>query len=376
MKLVSIKTALKWLSLSLPFIITACGGGGGGASGGSSSSASSSSNSSSSAASQYSMADFSGDLGRAITVEYQQLNTDVAALESAASTFCADTASTVAFEQLQTGWVVAQRQWQRVQGINFGPANDDNRRYLIAFYPIDDASLSSRVEALISGTQNIAETIPASAAELQGFPALEYLLFRENALTLIRVPAETARHCEFISVVAGNLDSLIEPIANEWAGSYGAAFSASDNSQASLENWFGGIAELLQIVEDSKLRQVATGNTDNIESALAQVSRDNIAQNLDSLFSITTMGIDSGLDYLLIESDLASLNTEFAMRLAQFVTAESASDLSLLALSETSAGVTEMEILADTVHQVLEFFASDIADALGIYIGFNGADGD
>jgi len=372
----TVSIVVKSLSLCASLALVACGGSSGGSGGTTATSSSSSSSASSVSTTAYTLADFSSDLTASIRENYLQLNTDVAALNTAASEFCTDSSSATLFDDVKQRWVAAQRSWQSVQGINFGPANDSNRRYLIAFYPIDDASLSERVASLILGSQNIAEAIPASAAELQGFPALEYVLFRENALELINVPSDNVRYCGFIEAVSQNLVSLVTPIHSEWVGSYGDNFSSVANAQTSLESWFGGITEQLQVVEDSKLRQVSAGNTDNLESPFAMVSRDNIIQNIDSLSSIYTMGDTSGLDYLLVSSDLASLSVDFSSRLSQFYTAAGSSDTTLAALSATENGVVEIDSIAEATHQVLEYFASDIADGLGIYIGFNGADGD
>ena len=362
--------------------LAACGGGGGGGNSGgptSGSSSSSTSSGSSSSSGGYAKADLALDFSVLIRSGYADLDTRFTELATATTTFCGDTSSEENFDALKTSWQNAMQAWQYMQGINFGPIDEDTRRYRIAFYPLDQAQLDTRILDLINGTDEISqELVAGSAVSLQGLVALERIYFKTDALMFINVPSDTARYCALVSAITSNLTSISAPVLDAWqsGGSYALPFTNSANVETSLEDWFGSVVEHLQIIEDTKLRSAGGMNEGDIESPLAQSSLLNIDNNIAFIEAAFRIENDAGIEAILNAANATAVATELQARLNILRIALDARSGTLVELRGSDAGVTELEAIADAVHQVLEYMAVEVAEALDVFIGFNGADGD
>jgi len=327
----------------------------------------------------YNKVDFVSDLAEEIAAQYLLLQTELAGLDQNVDNFCADTRKVQSFQAVQQQWRLTLAAWQRVQGINFGPVNVESRRYRVAYYPLNHDRLASRISALVASGDDISEAVVAgSSADLQGLTAMEVILFRENALVVLNEGGQAPRYCHYLRALSTNLQALLAPVAIEWgqSGSYRQTFTAVGNVEQSLEDWFGSVAEHLQIIRDTKLRQVAAGVVNNIEAPYAQESLNNIANNLVLLRQVFDMQRNSGLDRLLEVNDLAREAQAFTQYMQAFSVQSSSLEGALLEYTSTPEGLDGLEALAASVHEVLEYFAVTLASGLDVYIGFNGADGD
>lgn len=275
--------------------------------------------------------------------------------------------------------MVAAQSWQRVQGINFGPVNDELRRYRIAFYPLNPDTLVNRIDNLIAGTDVLTASFLANkTADIQGLSALEKILFQALAFETVSAAPTSERYCSLLAAITSNLHNISMVVSNQWqsGGDYYSQFVLEENNEQSLESWFGSVAEHLEIIKNAKLLQVAIGSSADIETPLAQTSIDNIKNNFQYFLDAFYMNDESGVDYLL-ESvqggvELLDLTTQADVLTALL----SANTQSLVELSQSDAGVEDIEALGQAVHELLESFAIDVAGAVDVYIGFNGADGD
>ncbi|MBX2858209.1 MAG: imelysin family protein [Cellvibrionaceae bacterium] len=381
-------TCLSTIALAGCLALVACGGGGGSstpssaASSGSSSSSSTSNSSSGSGGngSTYSKTVFITDAATVLSTNYNALNIAVADLNTTTGNFCGDTSSEAEFTALQDNWRRAMNRWQSLQGINFGPAEDSVRRSRMAFYPADRNQLASRINDLIAGTDSIDENaIAEKSVDLQGLVALEQILFRSDALATINAADASIRYCQLLQAIAANLLTMTTEINTLWAAdaAYFSSFTRAENTEQSLEDLFGGLVEHFQIIENNKLRQPAVGNSGDIESPLAKTSMENIAANLSALEQFMFMDEDSGIDQLLeVSGDNSELLNDITTRINTLKAALANNDTSVVDLAATTAGSAQLETLAESVRDVLEKFATDIAIALDVFIGFNGADGD
>lgn len=352
-------------TLTLLVFIQSCSGGG--------STASTSSSSSKSIITGYNKQDLVVDLANQLTTAYAILDFTTTELESQSETFCTDTNSTEEFDTLKAKWVTAMLAWQYVQGINFGPAYEDTRLSRMSFYPIHRSVMQTRIDDLINDTDSITiDIIQNQGASLQGFVALEYVLFRDNALT--RINDSNTLHCQFIISVANNLTSMTTPMAEAWAtgGAYYKNFISNTNTQQSLEDWIKAINLHVTIIQ----KKVTSGNLSEIESPLAQISILNIKENIRFLKNAFTMTSDSGIDQVLKNLDVTSIADEMRNRLSIAETSLAAVNDSVTILNDSNAGIAELDKLVEEIHNIQEDLAIDVADALGISIIFNGADGD
>ncbi|ODS90543.1 MAG: hypothetical protein ABS44_00750 [Chryseobacterium sp. SCN 40-13] len=100
---------------------------------------------------------------------YQALKTDIIALQEAAAGFTA-APDAAKLSILRDSWYVAYLSWQKVDMLEFGPAEKQSLRSFLNIYPVT----TSKVEQNVSvGNYNL-ETF--NNYDAQGFPALDYLL--------------------------------------------------------------------------------------------------------------------------------------------------------------------------------------------------------
>lgn len=100
---------------------------------------------------------------------YQALNNDLDALKQAAAAFSANP-DAAKLSALRAGWYTAYLSWQKVDMLEFGPAETQSLRSFMNVYPVTTTKVNQNI---ISGTYNL-ETF--NNYDAQGFPALDYLL--------------------------------------------------------------------------------------------------------------------------------------------------------------------------------------------------------
>lgn len=100
---------------------------------------------------------------------YQALNTDLDALKQAAAAFGVNP-DAGKLNTLRAAWYTAYLSWQKVDMLEFGPAETQSLRSFMNVYPVTTTKVDQNI---ISGTYNL-ETF--NNYDAQGFPALDYLL--------------------------------------------------------------------------------------------------------------------------------------------------------------------------------------------------------
>lgn len=100
---------------------------------------------------------------------YQALNTDLDALQQAAAAFGANP-DAGKLNALRAGWYTAYLSWQKVDMLEFGPAEAQSLRSFMNVYPVTVTKVEQNIA---DGTYNL-ETF--NNYDAQGFPALDYLL--------------------------------------------------------------------------------------------------------------------------------------------------------------------------------------------------------
>ncbi len=142
-------------------------------------------------------------------------------LESAYLTFQGDL-STVNLEVVRDKWKAAYLKWQGIKVYDFGPVRDYGLKAAMATFPTD----TSKINANISGGSY---TLSAAAnIDAVGFPALDYLLFRVDALNYF---VGNSAYTTYGLDVIQKMKSEITLVQSAWS-SYRATFVTSTGTES------------------------------------------------------------------------------------------------------------------------------------------------
>lgn len=179
----------------------------------------------------YTRENLATDLRGEIAQRYGAFELAIEELKSTSSAYCENPEGETRFNALQDKWLLANRAWQSVQTVNFGPVTEDNRRFTIAFYPVSKKTLEARLTEFLENSD--APVAPGSATlnsvSLKGLPALEYLLFRDDAKARFD---RTRRHCDYLRLVSSSLADIAAVLHRQWRaeGAYAAQLAAPEQT--------------------------------------------------------------------------------------------------------------------------------------------------
>lgn len=108
--------------------------------------------------------------------------------------------------------------WARVQYISFGPIFEHQRAFRIEYWP-DKRNVVGRQLAEVLKKQDHAALEPARFATttvgVQGLPALERMLFGDDALSELKGPGAAFR-CGLFAAISTNLESIARDVVAGW----------------------------------------------------------------------------------------------------------------------------------------------------------------
>jgi predicted lipoprotein len=156
--------------------------------------------------------------------------------------------------------------WTRLEFLKFGPLAENNRLERMLFWP-DRKGIGlrqiQRVIAKQDASLKDAAKISSKSIALQGFSALEYLLFGKGHETLSQNTGEY--RCSYAAAVSKNIHSIAKQIFAEWSNSDG--FSKQwlspeksnplyyDEDEA-LSQLVGAIAQAFELIRDLRLKPI------------------------------------------------------------------------------------------------------------------------
>src|SRR4051812_1119257 len=150
---------------------------------------------------------------------YGELDSATGALSSALSDFCAAPVPERA-DALREKFAATVRAWAGVDFLRFGPMAQDGRYERFAFFPdVHGVGARQICGFLISQDDALLKpgAIAKQSAAVQGLPALESLLFSDNATLLLPAPPEPFR-CKLAVAVAENMRKIAGEALAGWQG--------------------------------------------------------------------------------------------------------------------------------------------------------------
>ena len=237
---------------------------------------------------------------------YAHLAESTEALNQSVTALCR-TPSEAALKDAKEAFAATVQAWSLVEPIRFGPVAEQHRYERIFYWP-DPKGLGARQvrEALDKEDATVTEaaSLSAKSVALQGLPALEYLLYGDDAGTLAKGGGEATFRCRFAETIAGNVAGMAKDIASGWqdgapyAKAYlepGPADAAYHTQKEVTLELFKTFATGIEIVRDQKMAKALGAKSEQARPQLApfwrsDLSFSNMADNLQSVRELFAKG--------------------------------------------------------------------------------------
>ena len=297
---------------------------------------------------------------------FEALATTSATLDETAQAHCAPTDP-----DLRAAFNTAFDAWVRVSHLRFGPTEQGDRGFALAFWP-DKRSKTPKALAALLASQDPSITTPVGMASqsvaTRGFYALERLIYDPQY-------AQTANAtylCSLIQGVTGDIAHTTAAINADWTGGYGTLLLLAGNDsfrdpREAGQQLLTALLTGIEFTADMRLgRPLGTFERPRPKRAEAWRSKRSLRHVILSLEATRDMAARlSGGD--------AALDRQFQHALDR---------AHALANDPIFAGVSDpqvrfqIESLQQEIRNIDQTIANDVAPRLGIAPGFNSLDGD
>lgn len=290
-------------------------------------------------------------------------------LENAAQLQCPENAV-----PLKAAYHAAFDAWLGVSHLRFGPLEEDNRGFALAFWPDTRGATPKALARMIAQEDPIvadAQDFTTVSVAARGFYALEYLLF-DPAL---RAAGTEAYRCNLMRAIAVDIHSNAEWINREWLESFAdimrnAPAGPYQSDEEVLRAFFKSLSTGLEFAADTRIGR-PMGSFDKprpnrAEARRSQRSLRNVLLNLRALAQLTrhlSQGHPEVQDELDVLFERAIL------------VGERLDDPVFAGVVEVQ-GRLRIEALQTAIQRIREIARVKLGGAYGISAGFNSLDGD
>lgn len=307
--------------------------------------------------------------------------------------------SSMSVADLKKAAIAAQDAWQMVQHIRFGPVEQDMRSTRFAFWPDVRNRTGLELAEILHARDRGAftrEQFPKENVVIQGFPALERLLFgKDSGRLLVDGTVDAHIRCAMLRAIAANLAAMSKDVYTDWTqgnDSYanivakaGSEFGVYPKVEEATLDLFKSLHGAVEAVADHKLARPMGESADHAfpkraESWRSGQSMNNIRRNLEAAQAMYlgengsgTKGFSSVVRNVAKDKDLDDLlRRAFAQTLATAKSVELPFGEAITNPVER-AKLAKLKIEAGALKTLL---AQRLTAALGIPLGFNALDGD
>jgi predicted lipoprotein len=292
-----------------------------------------------------------------------------------------------ALSAARRGFAGAMRAWQGIQHIRFGPADLFSRHERIQFWPDPRNSIGRDLAKAIADRDPALLEVRANAlgnVTDQGLPALERLLFGEEAAKLAAGDAEAAYRNALLRAIGGNLAAMGRDMLANWNTGdppfarvlTGPATPYATPKEATLE-LFKALHSAVEVVADRKLTRALAATPQAarmqlMESWRSHLSGQNVQANIEAARSLYTTAFAPALAAA-GEAELAALLTR---AFDQVAATAAALPLPVEEAITDPARREPVQRLQKEAAALKALLAQRMPPALDIPLGFNALDGD
>ena len=306
---------------------------------------------------------------------YTDLQSKLGALDISLNTFLT-TPSIATQADVKTTFRSAYLSYEKVSVAYFGPGAALLLNNYINTFP----AVASGIEAGIqSGNYNF--SLPVFSDSIQGFSALDYLLFSTDAVQKF-ADVNAANRKKYAQDVMARMKLLAANTLTQWTGSYRTTFvtSLKTNVGSSIGNLVNQFAYEMDAMKGPRIGwpfgKLSNGIVfaDKCEGYYSAITGELAVANLTSLKNYYTGGEGKGIDDYLILLKKEQLNNDV---LAQFEVAISALKAIPAPMSAAFSGNAPIvEAAYKEVQKLLTLLKTDVASATAVQITYMDNDGD
>jgi len=289
---------------------------------------------------------------------------------------------------MRSGYHKAMDAWQHVSHIRFGPVMKEDRVYRVQFWP-DKRNITSRhLGALLENDNDEARSLSgiiADSVAVQGFPALERLLFDQAEDQPLPEPS-----CGLARSITLNLSNIAGEIAAEWKNSYRRTMLTAGpdnpeylNVKEAVKIMHGALSTSLQILVNVKIAPVLGESREASKPRRAESWRSaramrNIAINIETALRLYEGGDahSNGFDDILLQRGGDEEHAVIAGGLIQSLKWAQELDEPIADVVSDSSHYSKLSLIAGQLAGVQAEVNGVLVDALGLSLGFNALDGD
>lgn len=318
---------------------------------------------------------------------YQRLADEAGELAAATEALC-QSPDQEHLAQSQQAFVDTLNAWQGISHVQFGPIQFLMRNYAIQYWPDRKGIGRRQLQAVLkmpADTRFDAEFFHQASISIKGLPALEQLLYNENALSALQ---GSGLECRLTQAIAGNVAEMARGVYQEWQQEQEQMLNPSEAGVVDDDEMVSTVPELsvdlmkslvepIEMIRDTKLRAVMGRGPDatyphRAESWLSGQSLANIRTNIQAARGLYE-GDTAGLDQLLRQADQGVMADRISAsfdRIQQLLAP--LGDSLEAALQTHYEELEELTVELKTLNTLL----NDAMLALDVQLGFNSRDGD
>ena len=324
-----------------------------------------------------------------IVPRYDRLAAAARTLDETAVAFCA-APDAQGLAALRAAFGSGLEAWMGIQHVQFGPIAQDDRAFRLHFWPERRNAVGRHLSVLLAG-RSVPDLMPERFAKasvaVQGFPALERLLFDPGATALVGDDESGSFHCAVAIAITNNIRSIADAVLVEWRGNDGwgqrrASGEADGGAAQATRQLLNSLKSGLQLVHFLKLRRPLGETLEDARPRQAETRRSgralaNVQANLRSLRAVYGGDGGRGFDAMLREdigdtelADLLANAFDEVVRVAEKIEPP---------LTDAVADPARRPAVADLrlkVEALDKLVATRLAKAVGLTVGFNSLDGD
>lgn len=315
--------------------------------------------------------------GEIILPSVQQFALDLNELSTSFSTFSSDKSQvnlTAVREKLTNAYLT----WQTVKIFDFGPIRNNGIKGSIGTYPSDTAVIASNIS---SGSYNLSSIGNVDAV---GLSALDYLLFKQGALTNFQ---NDANYTTYAQDVIEKMVNEFTTVVNQWQ-TYKATFDASTGTSSTsafseLVNEFNRDFELAKTAKVGiPLGKQSLGIQlpEYIEARYSGLSLDLLAASVQALQNVyngvgfTTGANGQGFDDYLMHLERNSLDATIDNGFSAIITKTLSFNNTFE--QEMAVNVPQLDELYSLLQGHVVHIKTDMTSSFGVLITYQDNDGD
>lgn len=319
---------------------------------------------------------------------YRAFAEATASLDAALAEACPDGQPTV--EEAGPAYHAAMDAWMAVQHLRFGPSELFLRADRIAFWPDPRNTVGRHLAQLLARRDQqalAAEVFANGSVAVQGFPALERLLFDSEPETWA-----TRFGCAVVRAIGLNLKDIAAGLLGDWQGgdvhfaevvlSAGQGNSRYFDAKEATLDFMKALRGALLLAQDFKLGRPlgdtpADARATRAESWRSGRSLRNVLINLTSARDLYQAGGDASLSAITrARPQGAELDEAIRAALERLVAAIDQQPDSLVVALEAPDGWQQLNAIRNEARQLLDLLGGPWSQVLGLPMGFNSYDGD